>query len=218
VRFLFKWALRLFLLAVVLVVALALSKDWLIRKAAEWQVARATGLETHIGSLELGVATPVVDLRDFKLYNPAAFGGSPFIDLPELHVEYDRTALAAGKLRVTLLRLNLAEVNLVRDASGRTNVNVLQARLQPSKPAATRGTRFGQVEFEQIDVLNLTLGKFRYTDLAQPANNREVDLGVREQVFHNLKSEQDLRGVALLLLLQNRSELMGQLFGNPLGK
>jgi uncharacterized protein involved in outer membrane biogenesis len=214
VKFLFKWALRLFLLAVVLVVILALSKDWLIKTAARRSIASATGMATHIGSLQVGVESPVIDLRDLKLDNPAEFGGAPFVDLPELHVEYDPVALGAGKLRIKLLRLNLAELNLVRNAAGQTNLNVLQTRLQPSSNTPT-GLKYGGFTFEQIDVLNLTLGKFRYTDLANPANNREVDLGVQNEIFQNIKSEGDLYGVVMVLMLKHGSAMDRQLFGNP---
>jgi uncharacterized protein involved in outer membrane biogenesis len=213
-KFLFKWALRLFLLAVVLVVLLALSKDWIIKTVAERRIAAATGMETHIGSLEVGVASPVIDIENFRLYNSAEFGGLPFVDMPELHMEYDPVALSAGRLHIKLLRLNLAEVDLVRNAAGQTNLTFLQAKLPPkSGPGA--GMNLGQFKFDGIDTLNLTLGKFRYTDMAHPANNTEVSLNVRDELFQNIKSEGDLYGVAMLLMLKDGSGLTGQLFGVP---
>jgi len=212
-KFLFKWALRLFLLAVVLVVVLALSKDWIIRTVAERRIAAATGMETHIGSLEVGVSPPAIDIANFKLYNSAEFGGLPFVDMPEFHMEYDPVALGAGKLHIKLLRLNLAEVDLVRNAAGQTNLTFLQTKMQPPKSSPAGGINLGQVKFAGIDTLNLTLGKFRYTDMAHPANDTEVSLNVQ-----NIKSEGDLYGVAMLLMLKDGTGLTGQIFGVPPAK
>jgi uncharacterized protein involved in outer membrane biogenesis len=182
---------------------------------AERRIAAATGLETHIGSLEVGVGSPVIDIENFRLYNSAAFGGLPFVDMPELHMEYDPVALSAGRLRIKLLRLNLAEVDLVRNAAGQTNLTSLQTKLQPPKSSRGGGINFGQIKFEQIDTLNLTLGKFRYTDMAHPANSGEVNLDVQNEIFQNIKSEGDLYGVAMLLMLKDGSGLTGQIFGVP---
>ncbi len=220
-KFFFKWALRIFLLLVVLALvfgaAVFFSKDWLLKKTAESAIATQTGLETHIGGLHVGVGSPVVTLTDFKLYNPREFGGAPLVDMPELHIEYDPGALAAGRLRIKLLRINLAEVNLVRNQAGQTNTVALQKKMLPGKSAKSRG--FGQIKFERIDTLDLSLGKFRYTDMVNPAASRQINLDLHHQVFHNLKSEDEIGGAVfgavVVALLQNGSELSGQLHNPP---
>jgi uncharacterized protein involved in outer membrane biogenesis len=220
-KFFFKWALRIFLLLVILAlvfgVAIFLCKDWLLRKTAESAIAAQTGLETHIGGLHVGIGSPVVTLTDFKLYNPREFGGAPLVDMPELHLEYDPAALAAGKLRIKLLRLNLAEVNLVRNQAGQTNTVALQKKMSPGKSAKPQG--FGQIKFEQMDTLDLSLGKFRFTDMGNPAADRQINLNLKHQVFHNLKSQEEIGGAVfgavVVAALQNGSELSGQLHNPP---
>ena len=207
-KFLLKWILRLALLAVVVVVVLVLSKDWLFKKYAERRIAAATGLETRIGKLEESFFKPVVHLENVRLYNPASFGGAPLVDIRELHLEINRAALAQGKLRLTLLRLDVTELNLVRDRAGRTNVAILGQTLGGS--SATGKSDF---KFEQIDVLNLSIGKLRYTDLANPANNRTVDFGVQREVFTNIRSQNDLYGMAMLLLIRCGPGLQEQIMG-----
>ena len=81
----------------------------------------------------------VIDIGNFKLYNSAAFGGLPFVDMPEFHMEYDPAALMAGRLHIKLLRLNLAEVDLVRNAAGQTNLTALQTKMQPSGKSRRTG-------------------------------------------------------------------------------
>ena len=217
-KFLFKLALRLFILLVVVVVVALLSWDWIVKKVAEHRITSATGMETRIGKLEVGVASPVIHIENFKLYNPAEFGGAPLVDIPEFHMEYDAAALAGGKLRVKLLRLNLAELNLVRNAAGQTNINILRDRLERQKAATTPTAGSGRAdksarhfEFEKIDMMNLTLGKVRYTDLAHPAASHEWNLDVHNQVFPNVKSQEDLYGMAFVLLLKCGPEMAEQL-------
>jgi uncharacterized protein involved in outer membrane biogenesis len=207
-KFLLKWILRLALLAVVLAVVLVLSKDWLFKKYAERRIAAATGLETRIGKLEESFFKPVVHLENVRLYNPASFGGAPLVDIRELHLEINRGALAQGKLRLTLVRLDVTELNLVRDRAGRTNVALLGQTL-----GGNSATSKSDFKFEQIDVLNLSIGKLRYTDLANPANNRTVDFGVQREVFTNIRSQNDLYGMAMLLLIRCGPGLQEQILG-----
>ena len=78
----------------------------------------------------------------------------------------------------------------------------------------TRGSGNGGVPkilkdfpFTGIDVLNLTLGKARYVDLKEAANNREFNLNIQDQVFRNVKSGADVSGILLLLWLRSRGGL-----------
>ncbi len=224
-KFLLKLILRLLAVLLVLAIVAFLSWDWIVKKVAEKRIQSVTGMETHIGKFFIGVTTPVIRIKDFKLYNPAEFGGAPLADLPEVHLEYDKAALREGKVHLKLLRVNLAEWNLVRSLDGRTNVNVLRERLQAQFAAAAKaaaeagknGKNVPLLQFDRIEMLNLTLGRMRYLDLAHPEATREVDLGIRNQAFPNVKSQEDLYGLAVVLLLKCGPELMEQFSGQMQG-
>jgi len=121
-KFAFKWLFRLLLLAVVLVVILALSLDSLLRVYMEHNLRAQTGMDAEIGRVSLGWFEPRLEIRDLKIYNPAAYGGTLFLDIREIHVEYDRRALLRSELHLTLLRFNLGELDIVKNAAGRLNV------------------------------------------------------------------------------------------------
>lgn len=222
-KFLFKLGLKLLLVLLVLAGVAFLSWDWIVKKVAEKRIQSVTGMETHFDTFFVGVTKPVIHIENFRLYNPAEFGGAPLIDVPELHLEYDAAALRAGKVRIKLLRVNLAEVNLVKTATGQTNINFLRDRLAAqqqeiqaaNKADAKKGG--GGLAFEKIETLNLTLGKLRFTDLGQPKNNREADLGVRGQVFQNIRTQEDLYGMAFVVLLKCGPELLEQFSGELQG-
>ena len=98
----------------------------------------ATGMEVKIAKVDIGLLTPVISVEGVKLYNRPEFGGSPCLDLPELYVEYDKAALAARKLRLKLLRLSVAEMDLTRDNQGRFESSWNGGKKQSSRRNAAK--------------------------------------------------------------------------------
>jgi len=139
----FKWLLGLFLAAVALiivgVIVLILSYNSILRAAIERQIRAQTGMDVEIGRVKLGLLPPTLEIQNFKLYNTASFGGTPFLDIPEIHAECDRAALARHEIHVTLLRFNLGELDIVKNQAGQTNI-FLPGIQQPSQQSRTGGT------------------------------------------------------------------------------
>ena len=115
VRRLFKWLVRLVLLVVALVVLLLIFKDSILRTVVENRIRRRTGLEVKIGKISSGLFSQVYTLENVMVYNPAEFGGTPFLNVAELHLEIDPADLTRRDVRVTLARLNLTELDVVRN-------------------------------------------------------------------------------------------------------
>jgi len=195
---LFKWIFRLVLLMIALVVGLIFFKDAILKALVKRQIRSQTGMDVKIGRFSVGILSPVVNIENFKLYNPPEFGGTPFLDIPELHVEYNRFALAGRKLHLTLLRLNVAELNVVRNDAGHTNLTNLRWQV-PSRGAS----RPDQVPFPVIDVLNLSVGKARFMDLKDPRHNREYLPNLQNQIFKNVESEDDAKGILFMIWLRS---------------
>jgi len=205
-KWLFKWLFRLAVLAVVLVVVLLLARNAILRVYLEHQIRAQTGLEVGIGKFSLGLAEPAVTIRNFRLYNPPAFGGTPFLDIREIHAEYDPAALAKHELHITLMRFNLGELDIVKNQAGQTNIFSL-GLATPSKKtggnAARSFTRQTGLEFTGIDVLNVSIGQARYIDLNNRRNNRTQIIGIQNCVLKNVKSRADLGGLAAFIALRS---------------
>src|ERR1041385_5950854 len=105
IKFIFKWLLRLFILAVVLVVIALLSYNSILRLVIEHNIRKQTGMDVEIGRFHLALTEPTIEIQNLKIYNTKEFGGAPFLSIPEIHVEYDRLALAKQQIHVTLMRL-----------------------------------------------------------------------------------------------------------------
>ena len=205
-KFIFKWLLRLFILAVVLVVIFFLSLDSILRVVIEHNIRAQTGMDAEIGKFSLGLVSPTVTIKDFKLFNPPGFGGTPFLSIPEIHVEYDRAALARREIHVTLMRFNLGELDIVKNEAGRTNIFSLGLAL-PSKKSGGKGAvnfkRQTGYDFKGIDVLTVSIGTAKYIDLNDQRNNRAQTIGIEDCPIRNVKSQTDLAGLAALIALRS---------------
>ena len=195
---LIKWLFILVVLVVALVVGLLLSKDAILKAAVEQQIRAQTGMDVEIGRLSLGLLSPVVTIENLTLRNTPEFGGTPFLDIRELHLEYDRDALKQRKLKIQLLRLNLEELTVVRNSAGTTNISLLSTQ-RPTGPTRLAG----DIDFYGVDVLNLSLGKVQLIDLKEPRNNRIRNVNLQNQIFHNVRTPGDLYGVLVLLWMRS---------------
>ncbi len=209
-KWLFKWAFRLIFLAIALVAAFVLSKDAILKSLVERQIRAQTGMDVKIGKFSAGILSPVVDIEKLTLYNPPEFGGTLFLDVPVLHVEYSRLGLAERKLHLTLLRLNVAELNVVKNDTGHTNVASFRW-----KPPARGAKPQDKIPFPVIDVLNLSVGKARFIDLKNPNRNREYRPNLQNQVFKDVKSEDDVRGILFMIWLRSGGGFAVQDDGAP---
>ena len=201
---LFKWALRMVALIIVAIVLLLIFKDTILRKVAEHQIRAQTGMEVKIGRFSTSLFSPDVTIENLKLYNTPEFGGTEFLIIPELHIEFDAAAFQQQKLRIKLARFNLAELDVVKNQAGETNIVSMMAKM-PKGKLAPHGIHVGgkKFEFESIDVLNLSIGRMRLIDLKDRNNDRDVVINADNQVFNNVKTEGDVYSIMFLIWLRS---------------
>ena len=175
-------------------------------------------MDAEIGKFSVGLLEPTVEIQNLRLYNPPDFGGTPFLNIPEIHVEYDRAALARHEIHVTLLRFNLGELDIVKNEAGQTNIFALGIIRCQKNPAAAAGAasfkRQTGYDFKAIDVLNVSIGKVKFIDLKNQRNNREQTIGIENLVLKNVKSQTDLAGLAVLVALRG-GDFFGSLLAPP---
>jgi uncharacterized protein involved in outer membrane biogenesis len=207
-----KWLLRLFLatvaLVVVAVIVLLLIYNSILRLAMERQIRAQTGMDAEIGSVHLALTSPTLEIQNLNIHNPPDFGGTLFLDIPEIHVEYDRAALARREIHIKLLRFNLGELDIVKNQAGRTNIFLpgIQLPAQKSNGGGNALADFKKqsgYDFTGIDMLNVSIGKVKFIDLQNQRNNREQTIGIDDLVIPNVKSPTDLMGLAADIALHS---------------
>lgn len=118
-----RWLLIAAGAVLVLVVLLLIFKDALLTVWVRHRLATVTGMKTELRRAHWGLAPTVVSLEGLRLHNPPEFGGGIFLDLPELRVEPAVDALVNQRLRLTRVRVNFAELNIVENADGTRNLD-----------------------------------------------------------------------------------------------
>jgi len=205
-----RWVFCLFTVLVVLAVVLILSRNRLLQSLAETRLRAQTGMEVQVGKVHVGLLSPTVDVENFRLFNPAEFGGSPLLEVPDLHVEYDPAALVARKLRFKLVRIAISELNIVESQDGRTNLVLLLDDLEPHNQSEShRALSVLGFTFDGVETLNLTLGSARFTSLRNPGKATEIELGLKNEILTDIRSLAQLRQVLMKALLRNGITISG---------
>ena len=173
---LIKWVLIVTLVICAVTVGLVLSRDKIAKTAMEQQIRAQTGMDVKIGKLSTKLLSPIATIENLTLYNTAEFGGTPFLNIREMHIEFDREALAHRELHFKLLKLNIGELSVVKNDLGQTNIVSMMnaAKLKPPT---------GAVDFKGIEVANFSIGKISYLDLKNQKNNRQLNVNLQNQVF-----------------------------------
>ena len=198
IKFIFRWAFRLLILAIVIVVALVLLKDTIIKNIAESQIRKSTGMDVKIGAMHVGLTRPVFNVDNFVLYNTAEFGGGTFIDVPDLYLELVPDA-KKGELRFKIVRMNVRELNIIENMQGRTNITSVTGALDTLQKSRTNSN---EAVFKGIDTLNLTVGKIRYINMRAPKRNQEFNLALQNEVVLNVRTWEDMAAIIFKVLLR----------------
>ncbi len=208
-----KWAIRIFLvvllLGLVAVVVAFLERDNLMRLAVEHSIRDQTGMDVSIGAFHMGLRQPVIEIKDIRIQNPPGYGDTPLVVIPEIHVEYDRDALLnSNQNHITLLRFNLGELDIVKNEQGQTNLFALGMTL-PNKDELQKSDALAEIkkrtnrDFAGIDMLDVSVGTFKYIDLKDPTNNRTQFVGMTNVPAPHIKTASDLAGIGVLILLRS---------------
>jgi uncharacterized protein involved in outer membrane biogenesis len=178
---LIKWLFILVFIVTALTAGLLFSKDAIAKAAVEQQIRAQTGMDVKIGKFSLSILSPIATIENLMLYNTADFGGTPFLNIRELHIQFDREALAHRELRLKLLKLNIAELAVVKNDRDQTNIVHLAAAPKPTKTSE-------MIEFTGIEVANFSIGKVAYVDLMNQRNNRQISVNLQNYVVREVKT------------------------------
>jgi uncharacterized protein involved in outer membrane biogenesis len=206
-KWIFRIALALLTLAVIAAIIFLLTYNSILRNTIQHEVQAQTGMDTQIGNFKLALTAPTLRLQGIKIANPPDFGGAPFLDISEIYLDYDTAAFAKKQIHIKLARINLTELDIVKNQNGQTNIFAFVKLPSPqNKNGAPLQFNFKKqtgYDFIGIDRLNISFGKVKFIDLANPQNDREQNIGIDSLVMQNVKSPRDLAGLAALIDLRS---------------
>jgi hypothetical protein len=196
-----KWLLKFlwwFTFVVIALIILAFAyRGWMIKQVVAKEVHDVLGLGAEADSLSVGILEPKVTAGNLKLFNSAEFGGTLFMDMPEFHVEYDTSALKRHEIHITLLRVNIKELDVVKSSSGTTNLASILNTIAPLSPngGGRKFTPLNGYTFTGIDVLNFSLGTAKFVDLKDQKRNCTVNINLQNVIVKNVITSADLQGL-----------------------
>ena len=88
--------------------------------------------------------------------------------------------------------MNLAELNVIRDASGRWNIEKVEEEMT-ERNAARANHHEPKLEFGGIDELRLSIGRINYTDNQKPSRSRRIDVNVHDELVRGINTDEDLQ-------------------------
>jgi uncharacterized protein involved in outer membrane biogenesis len=198
------WIILLTVVGVIIVVLLA--KDFIIKASVEKGVELVTGLKLKIGSLNVGILKPIIDIKNLKLLNPVDFSDRTMVEMPEIYVNYDLPAIIGGKIHLPEVRLALREFVVVKNAKGSLNLDAfktVQAQKE-GKPSAQNTS--GKAPQIKIDTLQLNIGKVIYKDYSKGSapDVKEFNVNLNER-YTNVDNPQALVNLIVVKALMNTS-------------
>lgn len=155
-----KPLLKVGLIIALVLLALGLAKDFLIRSAITAAATRITGAPLKIERFSLGIIGQSVEINGLRMYNPPGFENAAFLDIPRAKVGYDIPALIKGKLHLREADFSLKELVLVKNSQGKLNVDSLNIAQKKSETPREKQQQMPM----QIDVLTLDIGRVVYKD------------------------------------------------------
>lgn len=189
---------KILIIVIAVFLFLGIIKNPLIKTVVTIGTSKVVGAPVQIDGFSVGVFKQSVRIKGFKLYNPKGFPEEPFIDIPEVSVDYNLPALLGGKLHLPMIVVDLKEMVVVRNKDGELNVDALkvaQKKEEPTKepveekkPEAKKPSKPMAM---QIDVAKLTIGKVVMKDYSQGGDQPSVqvfNVGIQDKVFENITS------------------------------
>lgn len=190
---------------VVLLVGVVLARNWIVHAAVVKGAKAVVGVDCALEGVDVGLFKTDVLVDRLKVMEPpGGFGEGAMIDLPELYVDYELGEMLSHKVHLTDLRIDLAEVTVVKNADAKLNVEAL---IPPSTEEPRREQERASMEFV-IDRVLISVGRVVYRDASRtPPYEKTFAIDLKDAELRNVRSADDLRGLVLKVLFQQLAPL-----------
>ena len=184
---------------VTLVLVVLIGRNIIIKTSVSPMVRSLTGFDASVGGVSVGVFSSKIAIQGLKMTNPSDFAEKRMLDAPEIYVEYKLPSMLSRTREFPKIRLKIAEVVVVKNEKGESNV----ARIMAVKPkseggggSSSAGNHFGE--------LDLSLGSVIMIDYSRMNGGRPLTIDRTLNyhcTYHNL-SGNNLKKVVMLETLK----------------
>lgn len=186
-----KFLPKLLIGLVILLVALYVVRNYVARKSVEVGVEKVTGFPMEIGSVNVGLFTSKVDVRNIKLMNPAGFEEKLFVDMPQLYVDYRFGSMLTGKPHVNEMLVDIKQLVIVKNAKGESNAMKLKGVVS----SGDSSTKYA------VDTLHLKVGTVTIKDYSRGKPSERNVAANLDATYKNLTDSTDISRLVLLTVM-----------------
>jgi len=204
------WVLGLALGLLLLVLAIVVFRNPLLKIVTEFSLSDEIGMPVQVDGLNLGFTDASLQITGLKIVNRPEFGGSPFVDIPEIYFRVSGDS-SNRQFSFSEIRFHLAQINVVRNEAGEVNIDTLKKTRRGKKKHRKKAPEF---ELGRIEKLVVTVGSINFIDLGHPERNQQIKVNIDHEVIKGIRSETDLQ--ARIVALAGRVALE-QYFKQPKG-
>lgn len=177
---------------VILIVILFLARNIIARKAVEIGAKRVTGFPLEIGSVDLGLFSGKVDVRDLKLMNPSEFQDKLFVDMPQLYVDYQFGSMLSGAPHINDMLINIKQLVVVKNDKGDSNAMKLKGVVSSGGSSSTK---------YRVDKLRIHIGTVTLKDHSRAGlGDRQYPLNI-DATYNNITDSTDITRLVLLTVM-----------------
>ncbi len=177
---------------VVLLVVLFLSRNFIARVSVEVGAKKVTGFPLKIGSVDVGLFSSKLDVRDLTLMNPPEFQERMFVDMPELYVDYRLGSMLSGTPHINDMLINIKQLVIVKNDKGDSNAMKL-------KGVVSGGDSKSSAKY-QIDQLRIQVGTVTIKDYSRAKpTERTLTLNL-QRTYKNINDSTDITRLVLLTI------------------
>jgi len=182
-----KLKVRRFLAILVLVLltslaTISLSKEIIIRSWLEEAFQRHLNLQANIQEIYLNLFEPRITLGGLYLKNETHFGRHWLANISEIVIDYEPRAFLKRKLEIRRMKMDILEINIVKDLSGQINLNLIKNNFKESEHPF------------QLNIKNLYLyiRRVTYQDLTRNIPVRVYDLNIKNVVLKDVRTLEEV--------------------------
>jgi uncharacterized protein involved in outer membrane biogenesis len=218
---------KLKLLGVILVALIALSvlKNVLIQAAITGSISRAAHVPVQISSTDFSLMKSSIRIKGLRVMNPSGYPDKLMIDAPLVLIDMDPRALFHGQAHFEEVRIDLREVQVVKNKDGKVNVEAAkptekekEKQKQSQQAAAQPKTTGAKGPKLKIDKLVLSIGKVTYKDYSgggpKPAV-QDFEINIKDRVYTNIDNPSAI--VSLVMFEALTRTTLSRLAGLDLG-
>lgn len=177
---------------VILVVILFLARNVIARMSVEIGAKRITGFPLEIGSVNLGLFSGKVDVRDVKLMNPSEFQDRLFVDMPQLYVDYQFGSMLSGAPHINDILINIKQLVVVKNDKGDSNAMKLKGVVSSGGSSSTK---------YRVDKLRIHVGTVTLKDYSRGGlGERQYPLNI-DATYNNITDSTDITRLVLLTVM-----------------